>query len=115
MNQEEALLQAFTENPADEACRQVFADWLEEQGEGVSIDLRRRDGILKVRPDGMVFWRLEREARTWLLGRLVVSPPRCGRCGSSEDTRDWSPSVRLWLCGSCRAQDGWPENPDMHW
>jgi uncharacterized protein (TIGR02996 family) len=104
MNQEEALLQAFTENPADDVCRQVFADWLEEQGEGVSPDLRRH-GIITVWPDGMVFWRLEEEPRTWLLGRLAGPLPRCGRCGHVVGLPIWSPMVRKWSCVSCELED----------
>src|SRR5579883_1850585 len=91
MNQEQVLLQAFTENPADDVCRQVFADWLEEQGEGVSPDLRHRDGIITVWPDGTVFWHLE--ARTWLLGRLAGPLPRCGRCGHVVGFPTWSPEA----------------------
>jgi uncharacterized protein (TIGR02996 family) len=112
MNQEEALLQAFTENPADEVCRQVYADWLEDQGEEVSIDLRRPDGIITVWPDGLVFWRLNAEQRTWLLGRLAGPLPRCGRCGHLVGLPFWSPVARVWSCVNCRFQDSLANDRD---
>jgi uncharacterized protein (TIGR02996 family) len=40
MNDEEAFLRAIAENPDDESCRLVFADWLEERGDSRAEFLR---------------------------------------------------------------------------
>jgi uncharacterized protein (TIGR02996 family) len=98
MTQDQAFLLAVAENPADSASRLIYADWLDEQGDPAADDLRRGDGTLKVWPDGMVFWRLEALARTWLLGKLAVPESPCPRC---QRRHGWEWQQGAWQCRIC--------------
>jgi uncharacterized protein (TIGR02996 family) len=86
---EEMFLQTLLENPADRDARLVFADWLEEHSDPLCHDLRRDEGILCLWADGTLFWRLERDQRIWLLGKLPAPLVLCVRCGRGEGRRLW--------------------------
>src|SRR5262249_2537148 len=47
MTDEEALLRAIRLAPADDASRLVYADWLEERGEGGRAEFLRADAHLQ--------------------------------------------------------------------
>jgi uncharacterized protein (TIGR02996 family) len=106
----EALLAEVLASPQDDTPRLVYADWLEEEGEVWAADLRREGGLLKVLPDGNVFWRLDLIQTSYLLGRAPAATPPCARCGRTDVLRSCAagparlgPGRRAgeWLCEGC--------------
>lgn len=84
----EALLRPILENPADDCARLVFADFLEEQGEGeraefirVGCELVRRDNLFLVGHPRDV---LSRRERSLLLTNWLKWTPRLSTDSSFE-------------------------------
>jgi uncharacterized protein (TIGR02996 family) len=91
MNEEERFLSAIIQEPDDEPCRLVFADWLEEQGNPRAAMLRASVEV----------WRLARKARIppHIFGDLHRARKRLLRRDRDGSTQGWE---RLWACACVR-------------
>ena len=113
---EAELLGALQANPADDALRQVYGDWLEENGhpkeaEILSLEREIRDGEDRIDSAelGRLGYRLRVVAETVPFGwRAIVTRPRVEHCHRPEVCpRTWDrltpgPSMLLRHCGACQ-------------
>jgi uncharacterized protein (TIGR02996 family) len=103
MSSDAALLQAILDNPADDALRQVYADWLEEQGESAHAELIRVcEAMRQVPVFSDDYWRLKSRRNELRPGCPADWLAATGYDGSRYDPiyrdsipRDWKGRWRL--------------------
>lgn len=124
---EQAMLEALIANPADDALRQVYGDWLEENGrakeaEVLALEIAIRDGEGRVDDAelGRLGYRLRKLAgEVPFAWRAVVTRPRIESCPRAEVCpRSWdrlapTPSLLFRSCPACRMQVQLVETMDL--
>jgi uncharacterized protein (TIGR02996 family) len=112
LSDEPAFLNTILENPEDDAPRLVYADWLDEAGDPVSVAkaaFLRATATLDLPGGRILRWRRLRQAARkldddWLavVGKMPIEACQKTRCPGRWENLRPTTDCRVRSCGQCR-------------